>query len=55
MRKTVRGGEMGTDRSGPRQQVYFQGSTPEASALFSIPAARKSERERERERKGKDI
>ena len=41
---------MGTDRSGPRQQVYFQGSTPEASALFSIPAARKSERERERGR-----
>lgn len=51
MKKAVRGGEMGTDRSGPRQQVYFQGSTPEASALFSILAARKSEGER----KGKDI
>lgn len=50
MEEVVRGGEMGTDRSGPRIQVYSQRALQSSAHYFpsSLPG-------REKVRKGKDI
>lgn len=49
VKEIVRGGEMGTDQSGPRQQVYFQRAvqTPVQYFPSSLPG---KERERGREK-----
>lgn len=50
MKGIVRGGEMGTDRSGPRQQVLLSESNPESAHYFpsSLPGS-ETERGRENE------
>lgn len=54
MKEIVRG-EIGTDQSGPRQQVYFLENTPKSSTLFSLPSARWRERKRRREKKFREM